>query len=131
MKKKYTVITLAFSALSLFSAQLYGQAQYEYGAHEIARRDSLNTADSLNRISEKERQASQAKDESTLADYRYDRNQTKAKAREAQRVESEANAAAKESRNALRSEKKAQRARRDADRQAERASRARIRSDRN
>lgn len=131
MKKNNTVITLAFGALSLLSAQLYGQDQYERSEHQIAQRDSLNTADSLNRISEQERQTSKAKDESTLADYKDDRIQTKAKAREAQRVESEANTAAKESRNALRSEKKAQRARRDADRQAERASKARIKSDRN
>ena len=131
MKKNSIVITLAFGALSLLSSQLYGQARYERGERQIAQRDSLNTADSLNRISENERQAAKAKDESTLADYRDDRNLTKEKAREAQRVQSDANTAARESRNALRSEKKAQKARRDADRQAERASRARVRSDRN
>lgn len=131
MKKNNTVVTLAFGALSLLSAQLYGQAQSERSEHQIYQRDSLNTADSLQRVSENERQASQARDESTLADYRDNRNQTKAKAREAQRVESEANAAARESRSALRTEKRAQKARKDADRQAEKASKARIRSDKN
>jgi hypothetical protein len=131
MKRKNIILTTAFGALSLLSAQLYGQTPYKPGEHQIAQRDSLNTADSLYRVSENERQAIKAKDESTLAEYRDDRDQTKAKAREAQRVENEASAAAKESRSALRSEKKAQRARRDADRQAERASKARIRSDRN
>lgn len=125
------MLTAAFGALSLLSAQLYGQEQRERGEDQVAQRDSLNTADSLYQISEKGSQARKAKDESTLADYRYDRKQTKAKAQEAQRVQSDANVAARESRYALRSEKKAQRARRDADRQAERASKARERSDRN
>ncbi len=125
MKNKNVVWTVAFSVLSLFSAELYGQEQNEVGKTQIGHADSLDAA------SQKEIQTRKAKDESTIADYRYDRNRTKAKAKEAQRVQSEANTAARESRYALRAERRAQKARRDADRQAEKASNARVRSDRN
>ena len=66
-----------------------------------------------------------------LSDLKAERNEAKAKAEEARRIESNANDAARETRIAYRAEKKAQKARKQADRQAENAAKARVRSDSN
>jgi hypothetical protein len=125
MKNKNILLTLALGALSVLSCQVYAQDRSEMSKREITRMDSLET------VSQKEIQAQKTKDENTMADFKHDRKQTKAKAKDAQRVERDANAAARESRAALRAEKKAQKSRKDANRQAEKASDARDKSDKN
>lgn len=122
MKKQAIVLTIAMGAMSLLSAQLYAQ---EKNVSDLERMDSAEMA------THEELRARQATDANTISDYRDNRKETKAKAKEARRVESDANAAARESRYALRSEKRAQKARKNADKQAEKASRARTKSDRN
>lgn len=113
-------------AFALTSFQVFGQ--YPAVSHEDSlRRDSLAT------LHQREQQAgvSDAEKNSSenLEDLKSEKNNTKAEAKEAQRVERKANAAARESRSAYRAEKKAQRARVRADRQAEKAARARRISD--
>lgn len=76
-------------------------------------------------------EAEQRKSAENLSNLKSDKKKTRAKAREAQRVENDANDAARESKIAYRQEKKAQRAREQADRQAKRASIARNKSDNN
>ena len=73
----------------------------------------------------------QRRDSENLSDLKAEKRETRAKAREAQRVESEANNAAMESRIAYRKEKKAQKAREQADKQAKKAAKARDISDEN
>lgn len=125
MKNKNIMLMAAMSLLSLFSSELFAQERNDMSKAEIAH------ADSLAAVSLKEEQVQQTNDANTIAEYKIDRNQTRAKARDAQRVENEANAAARESRSALRAEKKAQKARTDATRQAKKASKAREKSDKN
>ena len=122
MKNTNIVLMAVIGSLSLLSCELYGQEQKEMTGHET---------DSLEQASQREIHAQEIRDKNTIADYEYDRKQTRATAKRAQRVENEANTAARESRYALRAEKRAQKARRDADKQAEKASRARIKSDKN
>ncbi|MDQ2657312.1 MAG: hypothetical protein M3Y60_07810 [Bacteroidota bacterium] len=125
MKNQKIVLTIALGALSLFSCEVYAQQRSESGNENAMQIDSAEMA------TDEAARTQKIKDANTIADYKDDRKDTKAKAREARRVEKEANTAARESRYALRSEKRAQKARKDADKQAERASRARVKSDRN
>jgi len=67
----------------------------------------------------------QQKNSDNLSDLKSEKSKTKATAKEAQRVENNANAAAHESKVAYRSEKKAQKARAKADKQAKKAAKAR------
>ena len=123
--KTRSIITLA--ALLMAATGLYAQQE------TVDTRKELGQADSLQAVHEKqERKAEQVReDEARLAGVTYDQKQTKAKAKEARRVEKEANAAARESRYALRAEKKAQKARKDADTQSKKAAKARVKSDNN
>ena len=70
-------------------------------------------------------------DAERISNAKSDKKATKAKAKEARRVESDANDAARESKNAYRAEKKAQKSRKKADKQAESAENARNKSDQN
>lgn len=92
---------------------------------EIAKMDSIESstlrADQLQKTN----------DEARLSEAKLDRKQTRAKSKDAKRVEKEASSAARESRAAVRAEKKAQKSRKDATRQAKRASDARAKSDKN
>lgn len=73
----------------------------------------------------------QRKNSEHLSDLKSEKNEAKAKAKEAQRVEGEANDAARQSKMAYNQEKKAQRTREQADKQAKKAARARTISDKN
>lgn len=82
------------------------------------------------------RQQESTKDEQrmnseNLSDLKSEKKETRARAREAHRVENDAQVAARESKIAYRQEKKAQRAREQADKQAKKASKARTKSDNN
>lgn len=92
---------------------------------EIAKMDSTESSN------QKADQLQTRNDENRMADAKLDRKQTRAKSKDAQRVEREASSAARESRAAVRTERKAQKARKEATRQAKRASDARAKSDKN
>lgn len=125
MKSKNIILTVALGALSVLSCKVYAQERNEMSESAAARTDSLET------VSQKAILVQETKDQNTIADFKDDRKQTRAKAQEAQRVQREANAAARESRLALRSERKAQKSRKEANKQAEKASTAREKSDQN
>lgn len=78
-----------------------------------------------------ERTNQKEEDAETLSDLKGEKRATKAKAKDAQRVEREASDASAQSRKAYRNEKKAQRDRKKADAQAKKAAKAREKSDEN
>lgn len=125
MKAKNGLLSVAIAALSLLTCNLYGQ-----DSNVTVNREG-DMSDSTEAAMQKDMHEQQIKDDNTMADFRHDRKRTKAKAKEAQRIQNEANAAARESKYALKSERRAQKARKDANRQAEKASDARNKSDRN
>jgi hypothetical protein len=125
MKINTTILTLAISGLMLFTGNVYAQEYSNTSTEELNRMDSV-----ADREKEQAR-IQQRKDSETIADFRYDKKQTKAKAKEARRIEAEANDAARESKLAYRNEKKAQKLRKQADKQADKASQARDKSNRN
>ena len=69
------------------------------------KKDSVETATLM------EAQTQDTKDKNRMADAKEDQKRTKAKAKNAQRIESDANDAARESRYAVRAEQKAAQAR--------------------
>jgi hypothetical protein len=125
MKINTIIMTLALGSLSLASIETYGQYRTESTRSEAERLDSASTMYRNEQVQQTEQDAER------LADVKKDRRETKAKAKEARRVEQEASDAARESKYALRAEKRAQKSRKDADKQAQKANRARIRSDKN
>jgi hypothetical protein len=122
MKYKNIIFTFAFGIFSVLACNVYGQ---DVNTQQRATRDSLET------VSYHEMQAQNTKDKTRMADAKFDRKQTKAKAKEAQRIERDANDAAKESKYAVRSERRAQKSRRQADKQSEKATKARNKSNSN
>lgn len=125
MKLNNTILTLAISGLLLVTGNLQAQEYSEMDREELERLDSVAAHE------KDQARIKQEKDSEKIADFRQDKRRTKAKAKEAQRIEAEANDAARESRIAYRNEKKAQKMRKEADKQADRASRARNKSERN
>ena len=117
---KYKAIILTLAAASFFTGQAF--AQYNNAGD---RKDSVEVA------AHKEAQLQTRTDENRMADAKLDRKETKAKAKEAQRVENEANDAAHQSKNALTAERKAQKSRKQANQQAKKASDARDKSNKN
>ena len=105
------------------AAQDLTAMSYDYNA----RVDSLaNAYKQQETANEQER-----KDSENLSDLKSEKRETKATAKEAQRVEGEANDAARESKMAYRKEKKAQRTREHAEKQSKKAAKARTISDKN
>lgn len=103
------------------------QDQTEGSHADDAKIDSLATAYNQRQAAEDQ----DRKNSENLSDLKSERMETKAKAKEAQRVEGEANDAARESKIAYRQEKKAQKAREQADKQSKKAEHARTISDKN
>jgi hypothetical protein len=127
---KYTKILslIAVSAASLFTFELFAQDTQDTPVSKF----EYNRADSLKAIYERDQaQTQKADDVEKMNDAKNERSETKAKAKEAQRIEDEADDAAKQSKNALKTEKKAQKLRKQADKQAEKAETARDKSDLN
>jgi hypothetical protein len=93
--------------------------------NEIAKMDSTQSA------TQRADQLQKTNDDNRMAEAKLDRKQTRAKSKDAQRVEQEASSAARESRAAVRTERRAQKSRREATKQAKRASAARAKSDKN
>jgi hypothetical protein len=120
------VHSLAFlSILFISPLSLCAQDRDTMSKTEIAKMDSTESSNL------KADQLQKTNDESRMAEAKLDRKQTRAKSKDAQRVEREANSAARESRTAVRTERKAQKSRKEATRQAKRASDARAKSDKN
>lgn len=121
MKTKAVVLTLLLGS-ALFGANV--TVAQEHSDSILSRADSIQATMET-------REAQEVKDRESISDLKQERAETKLKAKEARRIEREANDAATESRDAYRSEKKAQKARKSADAQAKKASKARDKSDEN
>jgi hypothetical protein len=126
MKFKTTILALALTTVSSFTIGVYGQSQPLLTRDEHQHLDSLETAQKANQA-----QLQDEKDKDNLSDMRKSKRETKAKAKEAQRLESDANDAARQSKNAYKTEKRAQKARKQADRQSRKATEAKRKSDNN
>lgn len=128
MKNKILTYSLLLGVMLLFiSHNTIGQDTKARSNTDNERIDSLATAYNKQRAAEDVNR----NNSKNLSDLKLEKKETKAKAREAQRVEGDANDAARESRIAYRQEKKAQKARAQADKQSKKATRARTKSDRN
>jgi hypothetical protein len=126
MKITKIILPLTITALSLFALETIAQQSTEVTREQYNRADS--TKASYERV---EAQTQRQQDTERMTDVKDEQSETKAKAKEAQRIENDANDAAKESKNALKSEKKAQKARKKADKQAKDAKDAREKSNLN
>jgi hypothetical protein len=125
MKTIKIILPLTLCILALFTIQASAQEQTQVS-------NTQDQVDSMKTVYERDQAKTQREvDSDRMTEVRNERGETKAKAKEAQRVENDANEAAKESKDALRAEKKAQKLRRKADKQAETAEDAREKSDRN
>jgi hypothetical protein len=123
MKSNTVLLIITLSSFPIL--QLCAQDRDAMSKNEIAKMDSVQSAtlraDKLQKTT----------DENRMAEVKLDRKQTRAKSRDAKRVEQEASNAARESRIAVRTERKAQKSRKEATKQAKRASDARAKSDKN
>jgi hypothetical protein len=128
MKKKIMMYVLLLSAMFfLVSHRTKAQESTARSHEENVFIDSLAKAYNQQEASKDERR----KNSKNLSDLKSEKKVTKANAKEARRIENEANDAARESKIAYRQEKKAQRAREQADKQAKKAANARTKSDKN
>jgi hypothetical protein len=120
------IYAIAFlSILFMTPLSLSAQDRDTMSKKEIAKMDSTESSN------QKADQLQKTNDENRMTEAKLDRKQTRAKSKDAQRVEREASSAARESRAAVRTERKAQKSRKEATRQAKRASDARAKSDKN
>ncbi len=126
MKITKIILPLTFGALTLFAVEASAQESTEVTKRQYNQADSTKAS-----YEREEAQTQRQKDTERMTDVKNERSDTKAKAKEAQRIENDANDAAKESKNALRTEKKAQKARKKADKQANDAKDARDKSNLN
>jgi hypothetical protein len=120
------IYSIAFLSILFISPLcLCAQDRDTMSKNEIAKMDSTESSN------QKADQLQETNDENRMAEAKLDRKQTRAKSKDAQRVEREASSAARESRAAVRTERKAQKSRKEATKQAKRASDARAKSDKN
>lgn len=114
MKLQTIILMLAFGGGLLLSNKSFAQST------------GSNTSDSLAiRKIEKEN------DSNRIASAKEARRETKAKAKEAKRIQRDADDAAKQSKEALKAEERAQQSRKDADAQSKKALDARAKSNEN
>jgi hypothetical protein len=125
MNYKTIVITMTIAAALFCTTNVNAQEQSQMARSEHHDQDSVEMA-SLH-----EAQAEKIKDDNRMADAKLDRKQTRAKAKNAQRIENDADDAARESKYAVRAERRAQKSRRQANKQADKALKARAKSDQN
>lgn len=119
MKTKKIFLTLAFSAISLLTYNLYGQ---------IGSPDSRDTTQAAAREEYKQQQAS---DKERLSNAKDAKNQTQSDAKVTKQENRDAMNASKESKKAYKSEKQAQKMRNNATKQSKKAADARDKSDNN
>jgi hypothetical protein len=124
--KANNILSIALVGLALtLPLCVKAQDRDNMSKNEIAKMDSTQSAN------QRADQLQKTNDDNRMAEAKLDRKQTRAKSKDAQRVEREASSAARESRAAVRTERRAQKSRKEATRQAKRASDARAKSDRN
>ena len=123
MKKKVVMCAWVLPVMFLF----IGHCTIAQDHAEDSKIDSLATASNQKQAVEDQ----DRKNAENLSDLKSEKMETRATAKEAQRVEDEANDAARESKIAYRQEKKAQKARQQADKQSKKAAQARTKSDKN
>ena len=126
MKYKTILSFLIVTAASLVTFELFAQPESSMSKVEHERKDSLESIHKRDQV-----QTQKAKDAEAMRDVKSEQAETKAKAKEADRIQDEAQDAAKQSKNALKTEKKAQKLRKQADKQADKAEAARDKSDLN
>jgi hypothetical protein len=124
MKYKTIIITMSLGITSLFVSRAFAQDSQMNQAQR-------NQRDSVDAATLKEIQVQNTKDENRMADAKLDKKQTKAKAKDAQRIENDANDAARQSKYEVRAERRAQKSRKQANKQAEKAAKARDKSNSN
>lgn len=118
MNTKKLFLTIAFSAVSLLTYNLYGQI------------GSSNSNDTTQTAREELKQH-QAADKARMDDAKDARRDTRSDAKVTQQVNKDAMNASRESKKAYRNEKQAQKSRKNADKQAKKAADAREKSDSN
>ena len=126
MKYKTILSFLVVTAASLSSFELFAQPEPSMSKAEYDRMDSAQAVYKRDQV-----QTQKAEEAETMRDAKADQVETEAKAKEAERIEGEAQDAAMQSKEALKTEKKAQKLRKQADQQAEKAEVARDKSDLN
>lgn len=126
MKITKIILPLTFGVLTLFTLEVSAQESTGVTKEQYNRADSTKAS-----FEREEAQTQRQQDTERMTDVKNEQSETKAKAKEAQRIENDANDAAKESKNALKSEKKAQKGRKKADKQAKDAKDAREKSNLN
>jgi hypothetical protein len=124
MKHKAIIISMLLAGTSLFASRAFAQ-ESGMSQQQRSQRDSAEVA------TQKEIQVQNNKDENRMASAKLDRKQAKAKAKNAQRVENDANDAARQSKYEVRAERRAQKSRKQANKQAEKAAKARDKSNSN
>jgi hypothetical protein len=117
MNTRNILCIAAVSALFILPAYTYAQDYNATPTPQVERRDSIQSAARA--------------DHDRMSDAKDDRRETRARSKEAKRVERDASRAARESRIQVRTERRAQRSRNEATRQAKRAADAREKSDKN
>lgn len=124
---KIRTIIPIFSLITavLLSFESFGQDPVDLKTREKAR------ADSIRKIDQNLQNQQESKDKYMMDNAKDASKDTKAKAKEAKRVEQDATNASDQSKKALKQEKRAQRTRSKANQQAKKASDARDKSDNN
>jgi hypothetical protein len=125
MKLNNALSILIFASFCTLSLCAQAQDRDTMSKSEISKMDSVEVA------TQRADQLQKTNDENRLNEAKLDRKQTRAKSKDAKRIEQDASNAARESRVAVRSERKAQKARKQATKQAKRAADARAKSDKN
>ena len=125
MKFRNLFSNLIIGTFFLLPFATHAQDRDAMSSSEIEKMDSIESVDM------KAEQLQRMNDEDRLAAAKLDRKQTKARSKDAKRVEREASKAARESRAEVRAEKKAQKSRKDATKQAKKAADAREKSNEN
>jgi hypothetical protein len=125
MKTKNVFSRLIIGSLFLLPLAAYAQDRSTMSKDQIDKMDSVELA------TMKAGELQKANDQNRMDEAKLNRKQTKAKAKDAKRVEEEASNAARESKAELRAEKKAQKSRKEATKQAKTASDARDKSNEN
>jgi hypothetical protein len=124
MKTKTIIFIVTLCAATTFFNKSYGQYNDGNNRGHDQRTGSVQ-------LLKDEQSVAKANDETRMRDAKEDREASKAKAKEANRIGKEASDAARESNNALKAEKRAQKARKQADKQAVKAAKSRSKSDQN
>jgi hypothetical protein len=122
MKIKTIISIFSLITATLLSFESFGQ--------DLKTREQART-DSIRKIDQNLQNQQQSKDQYRMDNAKDASNDTKAKAKEAKRVEQDATNASDQSKKALKQEKRAQKSRSKADQQAKKASKARDKSDNN